>query len=329
LVATGQKSGSPADHLPRHITQLLTFGERPDWSHDGKRILFMSKTFGDAMEIDLKTKRIRNLTAHYPHYGLLRALYLTNGDILLVGPESFDPANVDVGRRHCLLYVLDKSLTRPAVPLGVPCNEGPAVSRKRMHIAWTKWSESDDRNPPTNSVIYEADIAYENGLPKVANRRMIIDRHALPFPCTIEPQSFRPPDEIELTFSAYNPPGTKSEVCSVNLLTRRVTNHTQSPELYDEPEGMSPDGKYTLVECDSQNNRGPAGIDIWKLMLEGSGDYKRLTHFSDYPGFKSSNPVVSDDGRFIAFQMGKSKDAPGTGHGIFIYDIGKAGKAWR
>jgi hypothetical protein len=38
---------------------------------------------------------------------------------------------------------------------------------------------------------------------------------------------------------------------------------------------------------------------------------------------------VSDDGRFIAFQMGKSKDAPGTGHGIFIYDIGKAGKAWR
>src|ERR1700685_1995257 len=79
--AASPKDGeSPADYLPPYITQLTAFGERADWSHDGKKILFMSKTFGDAMEIDLATKSIRNLTAFYPHHGYARALYLANDD---------------------------------------------------------------------------------------------------------------------------------------------------------------------------------------------------------------------------------------------------------
>jgi len=63
--ATPAPGESPADHLPPHIRQVTWFGERADWSHDGKRILFLSKTFGDAMELDLATKAIRNRTAHY------------------------------------------------------------------------------------------------------------------------------------------------------------------------------------------------------------------------------------------------------------------------
>src|SRR5689334_15434264 len=65
---------SPADHLPAHIRHVTSFGERADWSHDGKRILFLTKTFGDAMEIDLASGAIRNLTAHYPHHGYTRAM---------------------------------------------------------------------------------------------------------------------------------------------------------------------------------------------------------------------------------------------------------------
>jgi hypothetical protein len=60
--------------------------------------------------------------------------------------------------------------------------------------------------------------------------------------------------------------------------------------------------------------------EFWAL----SKRHSRLTYFSDYPGFKASNPVVSDDGRFIAFQMAKSREAAGVGHGIFVYDIKKA-----
>ena len=37
-------------------------------------------------------------------------------------------------------------------------------------------------------------------------------------------------------------------------------------------------------------------VDIYKLALDGSGEYERITHFGEYPGYKASNPVVSDDG---------------------------------
>lgn len=321
---------SPADHLPPHITQLTAFGERPDWSHDGKKILFMSKMFGDAMEIDLATKAIRNLTDHYPHHGYTRALYLANGDILLSGPESFDPKKADYARRNCYLYVLDKSPTKPAVPLGTLCSEGPAVSRKHLHIAWSEWTDPKPGEGNTAfSKMFEAEIVYTNGVPALANRRLIIDGADLPMRCTMESQNFRPPDEQELTFSAYTDGGRHCDVLGINLNSKKVTNYTSSPDVYDEPEGIFPDGKYTLVECDKQNGKGPSGIDIWKLKLDGSGQYQRLTFFSDFPGYKASNPVVSDDGRFFAFQMGMSKNAPGVGHGIFIYNIKKAGEARR
>jgi Tol biopolymer transport system component len=107
-------------------------------------------------------------------------------------------------------------------------------------------------------------------------------------------------------------------------LTKEVINYSDADNQYDEPEGIYPDGKFILVECDRQNGLGPNHVDIWKLRLDGTGEANRLTFFSDYPGFKSSNPVVSDDGQFIAFQLAMSRDAAGVGHGLFIYDVEKA-----
>ena len=268
-------------------------------------------------------RSIRNLTAHFPHYGYTRALYLANGDILLSGPETFDPKKPGDARTQCFLSVLDKSLTKPPVPLGTKCSEGPAVSRQRMHIAWTHvGAQYPDTLPKGVSQMREADIVYEDGQPKLANQRLILDSRDLPFRCTLETQNFVPPDERELTFSAYGYQGT--EVCVVDLATKAVTNLTNSPDEYDEPEGVFPDGKFTLVECDKQNKLGSRHIDLWKLRLDGGGYVERLTFFSDYPGYKASNPVVSDDGRFIAFQMAKSADQAGVGYGIFVLDLKKA-----
>jgi hypothetical protein len=188
---------SPVDHLPPHITQLTSFGERADFSHDGKRILFLTKTFGDAMEIDLATRKIRNLTAHYPHHGYTRALYLVNGDILLSGPEAFDVTKTREAREQCFLYVLDKSITRPPVALGTKCSEGPVPSRKRMHIAWTHVAaEYPNEMPAGSSRMQEADLVYEDGKPKLANQRLIISSTNLPFRCTLEAQNFRPSSTI-------------------------------------------------------------------------------------------------------------------------------------
>jgi hypothetical protein len=326
--AQSQPGENPSDHLPPHITQVSWFGERADWSLDGRRILFLSKTFGDAMELDLASKHIRNLTAHYPHRGYTRALYLANGDILLSGPEQFDPKHIGEAREQCWLYVLDKSDTKPPQPLGTKCSEGPAVSRKRMHIAWTHVAaEYPGEMAAGSSRMQEADIVFEDGKPKLANQKLIIDSKDLSFHCTLETQNFRPPEEKELTFSAYGYQGT--DVMGIDLATKKVTDYSNSPGQYDEPEGIYPDGQFTLVECDKQNHKGPSFVDLWKLKLDGSGAYERLTYFSDYPGFKASNPVVSDDGRFIAFQMATSHEAAGVGHGIFVYDIEKAKQSQR
>jgi Tol biopolymer transport system component len=315
---------SPADELPPHIRRVTWFGERADWSHDGKRILFVEKTYGDAFEVELSTGIIRPVTHHFYHGGFTRALYLANGDLLLSGCRSFDADKPHLNRTEkAELWVLDKSLRQPPVPLGTKCSEGPAVSRRRLHIAWTHVSSQyPDKLPAGASQIHEADLVYESGVPKLANQRLVLDSRDLPFKCTLETQNFRPPEERALTFSAYGYQGT--EVCGVDLATRKVVNYSNAPDQYDEPEGIFPDGQSTLVECDRQNKKGWQFIDLWRLKLDGSGQLDRLTHFSDYPGFKASNPVVSDDGHYMAFQMAKTADQAGVGYGIFIYDFRKA-----
>ena len=148
---------------------------------------------------------------------------------------------------------------------------------------------------------------------------MILNKKDLPFKCGIETQSFRPPHEKELIFSAYGFQG--SEVAGLDIETGKAVNYSKAPNQYDEPEGIFPDGRHTLVECDKHNPKGTQYIDIYKLALDGSGKTERLTFFGDYPGFKASNPVVSDDGKYIAFQCAKKGDWAGVGRGILIFDL--------
>ena len=113
--ASEGKRKSPLDELPAHIKQVTCFGERADWSHDSKKILFLEKTFGDAYEINLATRVIRPLTHHYFHEGYTRALYLANGDILLSGARQFD-ANApwpSRNEKNTELWVLKKDLSVP------------------------------------------------------------------------------------------------------------------------------------------------------------------------------------------------------------------------
>lgn len=325
LSAEKPKAGeSPVDHLPAHITRITHFGERADFSHDGRKILFIEKTYGDAFEVDLQTKIIRPVTHHFYHGGFTRALYLASGDILLSGSRTFDAVRPHVNRtEQAELWLVDKSLRQPPVRLGEKCSEGPAVSRKHLRIAWTiVASQYPDKLQKGQSQMWMAEVAYENGSAKLVNKKLVLDSLTLPFRTTLETQNFRPPDDKELTFSAYGYQNT--DVMGIELDSGKLTNYSNAPGQYDEPEGIFPDGKYTLVESDRQNRRGSGFVDIWKLRLDGSGEMARLTHFSDYPGYKSSNPVVSDDGRYMAFQMAKSKEPAGVGHGIFLYDFAKA-----
>ena len=78
-------------------------------------------------------------------------------------------------------------------------------------------------------------------------------------------------------------------MCGVDLETKKVTNYSIAPDQYDEPEGIYPDGRYALVECDPQNHKGPGFVDLWKLKLDGSGQVRavdalqRLSRFQKRP----------------------------------------------
>ena len=53
--------------------------------------------------------------------------------------------------------------------------------------------------------------------------------------------------------------------------------------------------------------------------MDGTGkDFVRLTHFNDYEGWKASNPVVSSDGKWIAYQIARTADEAGVGYGIIL-----------
>lgn len=125
---TKEKELNPVENLPSHITRVTHFGQRADCSHDGKRILYLEKTYGDVYEVNIETGVIRPMTHHYYHEGYTRALYLPNGDILLSGARSFDARNPAPSRyRHAEKRVLYKNLERPPRALRMKLSDGPAV----------------------------------------------------------------------------------------------------------------------------------------------------------------------------------------------------------
>lgn len=322
--AQEKREGNPEKNLPPHITQLTGFGERAAWSPDGKRIAFMSKSFGDAFEIGLETRLVRLLTGHFLHKGFLRVQYLPNGDFFLIGARTFEDIRATRNRDQ-EMWVMKADAKTPPVPLNHKISEGVAISRKRMKIAWANGhGQYPDQFKERESALYTADIEFKDGVPTLANKKEVLRS---PGPeCYLEAQDFRR-DDTELIYSCYreHPAGIKADVMGVHLETGKVTAYRKLDGEYNEPEGISPDGEWTLVE--SSREQGPDRqtdrfIDIWKLRLEpGSTDFVRLTRWGDYRGYKASNPVVSPDGKWAAFQSARNDEPAGVGHGIFLLKL--------
>jgi hypothetical protein len=308
--------------FPDYITKITDFGERADWSHDGKRILFVERSFGDVYEYNLETKHYKPLTHHYYHGGYVRALYLSNGDILLSGVKDFPGEDWAEARfRLAELWVLDKKLDNPPVRLGEYCWEGPSVSRTQLRIAWAQHHGLY----PSAKRYYElwvGELDYSSGKPAIVNQKVALNNTREEVKnMVLEPQNFRPGNEDELTVQAY----PNCEVFGLDYKTGKLVNYSNSPNSYDEPEGIFPDGEYTLVESSRHNQTNSGGnIDLWKLKLDASDpSWERITWFNEGGVFKASNPVVIDDGKYIAFQVAGNHEVAGIGHGIYIMDLEK------
>lgn len=309
--------GDPLQHLPKNIELLTHFGERADISPDSRRIAFMSKTFGDAMLIDVKTKIITCLTCNIPAAAFLRVMHLSNGDYLLIGPANF--VNSTVSRKNTDLWYLSKEKNSKPVPIGQKVNEGIAISKKSMKIAFT------ETGIDKSTKLIVADLDLLGNTPRLINKKIVAENPDTT--CALEAQDFYAEDK-KMIFFCYVPNGA-FEVKGVDLATRQVTNYSRAPGSFNEPEGIFPDGNYTTVEADRQcewlgGQRGSSNLDIWKLKLDGTGkDFVRLTNFNDYEGGKAANPVVAANGKFMSFQAARATDPPGIGHGILLYWFSK------
>jgi hypothetical protein len=317
--AQGRKQGSPLDNLPKNIEVVTHFGERADFSPDNQQIAFMAKSFGDAFVVDLKTRAIRCLTCSIPGAAFLRVMHLPTGDYILIGPERFKDLKTSRQAEN-ELWFLSKKPGSKLVRFGHRMSEGAAISKKELRIAFSETSSQNPELPSGASRLIVADVDLSGSEPKLTNKRVVHESKSRD--CVIEAQDFYDNDS-KLTFSCYEPKGMAS-VMTVDLKTGAVDNQSKAPGTYNEPEGIFPGGKYTLVEADRQvQTIGGAGgfrqIDIWKLRLDGTGKgFTRVTHFNDYEGWKASNPVISTDGRYMAFQVAKTADEAGVGYGICL-----------
>ena len=322
--ATGiRKSGDPFAVLPSNIERITWFGERADISPDSKRVAFMSKSFGDAMVIDLETRRITNLTGGVPAAAFLRVMHLCNGDYLLIGSDHFEDIRTSRTRDNELWYLSKVPGSKP-VKLGQKMSEGAAVSKKSLKISFSELHEMVPDVAPGASriVVVDLDLSEEN--PKLINRQVVFESPDRS--CSLESQDFYNND-TKLTFTCYEP-GNNASVMGIDLRTKEVTNFSKAPGTYNECEGIFPDGKYTCVEGDRQcawlGGHGSGNADIWKLRLDGTGkDFVRLTTFNDIKGGKVSNPVVAANGEFMAFQVAQAHGIAGVGYGIMIFKFKK------
>jgi hypothetical protein len=319
-----RKPGNPLDHLPKNIEVLTRFGERADFSPDNTQIAFMAKSFGDAMVMDLKTRTIRCLTCNVPGAVFLRVMHLSTGDYILIGPDHFEDIRTSRARDNELWFLSKIPGSKP-VKLAQKLSEGAAISKRNLKIAFSQVHAQVPDLAEGASQIVVADVDLSDSIPKLVNKKIVYeskDRN-----CVLEAQDFYDNDR-QLSFVCYEPNNLAS-VWGINLGTQKITNFSRAPGTYNETEGIFPDGLYTCVEADRQcdwlgGSRGSQNIDIWKLRLDGTGkDFVRLTNFNDYEGCKASNPVISTDGRLMAFQSARTSDPAGVGYGILLYKFNK------
>ena len=322
-----RKQTNPLDHLPPNEEILTRFGERADFSPDNQSIAFMDKSFGDAFAIDLKTRVIRCLTCSVPGAAFLRVMHLSNGDYILIGPEKFTDVETSRDRDNELWYLSSKPGSKPE-RLNEHMFEGAAISKKGMLISFSEHHGDHPDLPKDYSRLMVATVDLSQGAPRLVNVHKVYE--SSDDSCSLEAQDFYDNDS-KMTFTCYvkqhQPTDPISKVMGIDLTTGKVTDLSKAPGFYNECEGIFPDGKYTAVESDRQvselgGDHGMHNIDIWKLRLNGTGkDWTRLTHFNDYAGWKASNPVISTDGKLMAFQVAHTADRAGVGYGIVLHHL--------
>lgn len=303
-------------NLPSYARKIRDYGERVEFSHDATKLLYVTKAGGEVEEIDLASGEVRRITdfERPEGMGFYRAYYLASGDYLLTGGYS---------REAALFWVVPADRTKPAVMLPEPVQEGAAVSRRDLKLAWMSNAQQ----------IFMGELAYApSGRPFIKDRRVVVQaaesiKHIPEYAgheTYIEPQNFLPSNPDVLTFTHYARAPYSAEVMTVNLATDELVHQTPGEMFRGEAEGAWPLGPWTCIESGIlKDNDLDGGIDITLLKLDGTGRHVvRATYMARGARVAFTNPSISDDGRWAACQLANNHVAgPGSGRGIYLVDL--------
>lgn len=162
-----------------------------------------------------------------------------------------------------------------------------------------------------------AEIDYTGRTPALVDRAVIYRATGGPCP---EPQDFRHEDSEGL-FAEYSE-DDHSIVRGVEVETGAVRTYIDEPDVYNECEGLFPDGEHMCLESACDGVFPPT--DLWKLNLDGSGRRVRMTRMVDRKPWRATNSNVSPDGRWLAFMLNLPTDEYGEGRGLGLLDL----EAW-
>ena len=316
-----RKPGSPLDQLPTNIEMLTYFGERADFSPDNQRVAFMAKSFGDAFVIDLKTRAIRCLTCNVPGAAFLRVMHLSTGDYLLIGPERFTDIRTSRGARQRAVVPQPGPGSKP-VRLGQKMSEGAADFQEEPA---DRLSRKPVRPEPRSA---QGRVAAHRGRARPRRRAAALNGKKVVRQRQDNAARSRRRTSIDndtqVTFTCYEPEGHGLGLDASTSPAGKSANHVDRPRQVQRSRRHLPRRHHTCVEADRQGGSSArqaasATSTSGSSALDGTGkNFTRLTRFNDYEGWKASNPVVSTDGRLMAFQVARTADEAGVGYGILL-----------
>ncbi|MFC5730825.1 MULTISPECIES: PD40 domain-containing protein [Nocardioides] len=323
------------------MRRVLDWGDRPNWSPDGRRLIFTESDSEDspAYELDLDTGEVRCLTCQWGPKGLVTRIYhLPDSSFLIeAGPDLANSSSgtgtgSGPGLLATELYWMPATAATPPQPLDAQASGEVAISPRPtsdggFRIAWS--------GVKTLGQITLGELVHDGKRAAIVNRRAI----TTPLPRADgsvggygEPYDFARNDAAVTFWGLGFELPANGEMFELDLATgatRRLyrdRSHNETHLFAGERFGLEESNRASDPEGPASGISGLVGavpmvggpFDLFVVALDGSDRVRRLTHVSDIGG-QANQSIPAPDGRQIAFVLQAPSSGPLAGlDGLYV-----------
>ena len=341
---------------PFRQERILDWGDRPDWSHDGRRIIFTKDdiTDGPAYEIDVATRKVRCLTCALGKNQFVTRIFHLPDDSFLIeaSPNMESGSGGGGGAMKTQLFWMAKTLGRPT-PLGTGAMGDIAIAPSAnadgsVNIAWA-------RPKGAGLHLVMGKLHHDKRTARLADISELYDYQPGQAGEASFPEAYDFMDNGKsVLFWTVEMKTLNGEMYKADIATGLVSrvyatpSHNETHLFPDERFGLEesnrlsdPDGPYRGV-----SGLGEGAIEMF-LRMRGEKDAARLTASNSDKGFdvfvvtmdgksrrmltnvstsgaQAHQSVVASDGRRIAFAVKGPEGGPSADPvGIYIGTFGR------